>query len=274
MIDIGIRRERHVNMEDTVKLSIRESSFRASPSELPLDQSFAKLAQMGYQGVELSTIPDREARGYRQRRGVWAGMLDAEKRAQIKAAAAAHGMEIPTLSSDWAWGYSEFHPTLATWSRGAELIVEDARLAADLGAKSILIHFGISTGTWDQAKGILKDAAAEAEKVGVVLGFEGSIWFRAGLGGQETLVRMVDEIASPGLKIYVHPHGDTAAQVRDIDEVGDRICALHASALNPDVDYRQVFAALRRAKYDWYWCFEVSEDLFGSSAAGFKELAR
>lgn len=261
-------------MEGDVKLSVRESSFRASPADLPLDQSFAKLAAMGYQGVELSTIPDREARGYRQRRGVWAGMLDRAKRAEIKAAAQANGLEIPTLSSDWAWGYSEFHPTLEGWGRGAELIVEDARLAADLGAKSILIHFGVSTGTWDQAKGILKEAAAEAEKVGVVLGFEGSIWFRAGLGGQETLVRMVDEIASPGLKIYVHPHGDTVAQVRDIEEVGDRICALHASALDPAVDYSQVFAALRKVNYDWFWCFEVSEDQFASSVTGFKELTR
>ena len=201
-------------------------------------------------------------------------MLDQSKRAELKAAAEANGLEIPTLSSDWAWGYSEFHPTLSTWGRGTELIVEDARLAADLGAKSILIHFGVSTGNWDQAKGILKEAAAEAEKVGVVLGFEGSIWFRAGLGGQETLVRMVDEIASPGLKIYVHPHGDTAAQVRDIEEVGDRICALHASALDPSVDYAQVFAALKKVNYDWYWCFEVSEDQFASSAAGFKELTR
>ncbi|HZW34790.1 MAG TPA: TIM barrel protein [Isosphaeraceae bacterium] len=257
-----------------MKLSVRESAFRASPTELPLAESFARLARMGYQGVELSTIPDREMRGYRQRRGIWAEKLDAAARARIKADAAAVGLEIPTLSADWAWGYSEFHPTLDGWDRGAELIVEDARLAADLGARVILIHFGTSTGTWDQAKGILKEVAAEAEKVGVVLGFEGSIWFRVGLGGQETLVRMVDEIASPALRIYVHPHGDTAAQVRAIDEVGDRICALHASALNPSVDYRQVFAALRRAGYDWYWCFEVSEDLFESSVTGFHALPR
>ncbi len=257
-----------------MKLSVRESAYRASPSELPLEQAFADLARMGYQGVELSTIPDREARGVRQRRGVWAGMMDSSKRAQLKAAAAAHGLEIPTLSSDWAWGYSEFHPTLDGWGRGLELIVDDARLAADLGARAILIHFGVSTGTWDQAKSILKEAAAEAEKCNVVLGFEGSIWFRVGLGGQETLVRMVDEIASPAFRIYVHPHGDTASQVRAIDEVGDRICALHASALNPAVDYGQVFAALQRAGYDWYWCFEVGQDLFASSVTGFRELAQ
>ncbi|HVC33475.1 MAG TPA: TIM barrel protein [Chloroflexota bacterium] len=257
-----------------MKISLRESAFRRSPAELTLEKSFAELARMGYDGVELSTNPDREARGVRQRRGVWPGTLDQARRAQLKAAAAANGLEIPTLSSDWAWGYADFHPTLGGWGRGTELLVDDAKLAADVGAGSILIHFGTSTGTWDQAKGILKEAAGESERLGVVLGFEGSIWFRVGLGGQETLVRMVDEIASPALKIYVHPHGDTAAQVRDIEQVGDRICALHASALNPDVDYGQVFAALKRAGYDWYWCFEVAEDLFAASASGFKELAR
>lgn len=257
-----------------MKVSVRESSFRANPNDLPLEKSFAELARLGYQGVELSTQPDREARGYRQRRGIWAEKLGRAKRAEIKAAAAANQIEIPTLSSDWAWGYSEYHPSLAGWERGLELLMEDALLAHDLGAQAVLIHFGTSTGNWDQAKGILKDAAEEAEKFGVILGVEGSIWFRVGLGGQETLVRMVDEIASPALRIYVHPHGDTASQVRDIDEVGDRICALHASALDPNVDYGQVFAALKRSGYDWYWCFEVSEDLFAASISEFRELAR
>jgi hypothetical protein len=85
---------------------------------------------------------------------------------------------------------------------------------------------------------------------------------------------MVDEIASPALRIYVHPHGDTTAQVRDVEQVGDRICTLHASALNPEVDYRRVFAALERVNFDWYWCFEVSDDLFEASATSFGELAR
>ena len=51
-------------------------------------------------------------------------------------------------------------------------------------------------------------------------------------------------------------------------------CALHASARDTNVDYGQVCAALKRAKYDWYWCFEVGDDLFALSAAGFRQLAR
>jgi sugar phosphate isomerase/epimerase len=257
-----------------LKVSVREGAFRVPPAELPLDKSFAELARLGYSGVELSTIPGREPPSFRQRRGVWTETLDAAKRAELKVSAAAVGLEIPTLSSDWAWGYAEFHPTLAGWDRGAELVLADAKLAADLGAKSILIHFGTSTGPWDQARGILKELAADAEKTGTILGFEGSLFGGLGLGGQDQLVRMVDEVASSALRIYVHPHGNTVSQVKAIDEVGDRICALHASALNPEVDYGQVFAALKRANYDWYWCFEVGNDLFESSVAGFKELAR
>jgi sugar phosphate isomerase/epimerase len=257
-----------------MKLSVREGAYKSAPLDLPLEKSFQQLAALGYQGVELSTIPDREARGYRQRRGVWPGMLSSDKRAEIKASAAQAGLEISTLSSDWAWGYSEYFPTLDGWERGAELLVEDAKLAADLGSRAFLIHFGISKGTWDQARGILKELARAVEPTGVTIGFEGSLFYLLGLGGQTELVRMVDEVNSPALKIYVHPHGDTASQVQAIDEVGERICALHASALQPDVEYGQVFAALTRARYDWYWCFEVREELFASSASGFRELTR
>jgi sugar phosphate isomerase/epimerase len=256
-----------------MKLSVREGAFKATPAELPLEQSFARVAQLGYQGVELSTIPDREARGVRQRRGVWPGMLDGAKRQAVKQAAAGAGLEIPTLSSDWAWAYSDFHPTLDHWERGLQLLVEDARLTVDLGARVFLMHFGTSTGGWDQARGMLKELVAEAAKVNAIVGFEGSLFKGLGLGGQPELVRMVDEVGHPNLKIYVHPSGDTAKQVRDIEEVGDRIGALHASAINPEVDYGQVFAALRKVGYDWYWCFEVADDLIGPSAQQFKELA-
>ena len=257
-----------------MKVSVREGAFKATPADLPLEQGFERLAKMGYDGVELSVIPDRESRGVRSRRGVWPARLDKERRAAIRAAATKAGLEIPTLSSDWAWAYSEFHPTLDGWRQGAEYLVEDARLAADLGAKVVLMHFGVSTGGWDQVKGTLKDVVAETEKSGVVLGYEGSLWHLNGLGGQPDLVRMVDEIGSPGLQIYAHPSGATQKQVRDIEEVGDRLAALHASAVDPEVDYGRVFAALKRVGYDWYWCFEVAEDLFESSKKGFDELAR
>lgn len=256
-----------------MKLSVREGAFKDTPVELPLEKSFGRVAALGYQGVELSTIPDREARGHRLRRGVWAGTWDATRRRETKAAAARAGVEIPTLSSDWAWAYADFHPTLDDWDRGLALLVDDARLTVDLGARAFLMHFGTSTGTWDRAKGMLRELAIEAAKVGAIVGYEGSLFRFLGLGGQPELVRLVDEVGHPNLRIYVHPSGDTAKQVADVEEVGERICALHASAIDPAVDYGQVFAALKRAQYDWYWCFEVADDLIGPSAERFRQVA-
>ncbi len=258
-----------------MKLSVRESGFREPVSEYPLDWALGRIKELGYDGVELCMVPDRVRRWPRAtRRGAWYSEYDAEGRKKLRQRAESLGLEIPTLSSDWAWGYSEFNPDMSQWDRGVEIIGEDVEFARDVGARAILIHFGVSTGTWEQAKRLLGRAADHAAARGIVLGFEGSIWFRAGLGGQETLVRMVDEIGSPGLKIYVHPHGDTAQQVKDVEEVGDRICALHASALDDKVDYGQVFAALKKVGYDWYWCFEVGGDLIAKSVQPWRELAR
>lgn len=256
-----------------MKLSVRESGLREPVSEYPLDWAIGHIKKLGYDGIELCMNPDRVRRGPRSnRRGAWYLEYDKEGRQKLKNRAAEVGLEIPTLSSDWAWGYAEFNPDLSQWDRGVEILCEDVDFARDVGAKAILIHFGVATGTWEQAKKLLGRAAEYAAKQGVILGFEGSIWFRAGLGPQETLVQMVDEIDSPGLKIYVHPHGGTEQQVKDVLEVGNRICALHSSVHNPEVDYSKVIDALKQVGYNWYWCMEVGGDLIPQSAETFKKI--
>jgi sugar phosphate isomerase/epimerase len=258
-----------------MKLSVRESGFLEPVSDYPLDWSLGQIKELDYDGVELCMVPDRVGRGPRAtRRGTWYSEYDAEGRRKIRQRTESLGLEIPTLSSDWAWGFSEFCPELSQWDRGVEIWGEDVEFARDVGARVILIHFAVATGTWEQAKKLLGRAADHAASRGIVLGYEGSIWHRVGLGGQETLVKMVDEIGSPGLQIYVHPNGDTAKQVKDVEEVGNRICALHSSALNPEIDYSQVFAALKKVGYDWYWCFEVGGELIQQAVQPWRELAK
>jgi sugar phosphate isomerase/epimerase len=258
-----------------MKLSVRESGFRESVADHPLDWALGRVKELGYDGIELCMVPDRVGRGPRAtRRGAWYSEYDAEGRKKLVDRATSLGIEIPTLSSDWAWGYADYNPKLSQWDRGIEIINEDVDFARDVGAKVILIHFAVSQGSWEEAKTLLGRAADYAARRGIVLGFEGSIWFRVGLGGQETLCRMVDEIGSPGLQIYVHPQKDTKQQVEDIRTVGKRICALHSSALNPEVDYGPVFAALKEVGYDWYWCFEVGGDLIAESATKWREMAK
>jgi len=260
-----------------LKLSIRESGFREPVAEHPLvDWSLPRIKELGYDGVELCITATRVIPGRPRAsgRGVWYREYDAEGRKRIRDKAQEVGLEIPTMSSDWAWGYADYNPDLSQWDRGVEILGEDAAFAKDVGARVILIHFGTSTGTWDQAKRLLTRAAEHAEKNNIIFGVEGSIWFRVGLGGQDTLCKMVDEIGSKHMQIYVHPQRDTEQQVKDILEVGNRICALHSSALNPDVDYGKVFEALKKVDYDWYWCMEVGGDLIPESVGKWHDLAK
>ena len=260
-----------------MKLSVRESGFREPVAEHPLvDWSIPRIKELGYDGVELCITATRVIPGRPRAsgRGVWYREYDAEGRKRMRDKAQEIGLEIPTMSSDWAWGYADFNPDLSQWDRGVEILGEDAAFAKDVGAKVILIHFGTSTGTWDQAKRLLTRAAEHGQKNNIIFGVEGSIWFRVGLGGQDTLCKMVDEIGSKHLQIYVHPQRDTEQQVKDILEVGNRICALHSSALNPEVDYGKVFEALKKVGYDWYWCMEVGGDLIPESVGKWHELAK
>ena len=50
--------------------------------------------------------------------------------------------------------------------------------------------------------------------------------------------------------------------------------ALHSSALNVQVDYKQMFEALAEVGYDRYWVFEVGWDQAQASISGLKFLQR
>lgn len=140
-------------------------------------------------------------------------------------------------------------------------------LTADLGARTCLIpSFGTATATWEQAKRLLSGVAETAARRGVVAGVEGSIWWRAGLGDEETFLRMVEEVDSPGLGVYAHPQSAGRANADEIRMLGRHLVCLHHFAMSPErVDYPAMLAALKDVGYDYAWVFEVTaEELPGS----------
>ncbi len=48
--------------------------------------------------------------------------------------------------------------------------------------------------------------------------------------------------------------------------------ALHSSALNVQVDYPRMFAALKEVGYDWFWVFEVGWDQAQTNVNGWQYL--
>jgi sugar phosphate isomerase/epimerase len=263
-----------------MKVSLRVG-FRRDDPQSPLDGVLRDCREMGYDGVELMLSPSYPFGGAPGRRGGGRGPWSSESvtpplREQLRESAGRHGVEIATLSADWAWGYAQFHPRLAQWERGVELLRSDVDLAADLGARAMLMHVGESEGTWEEIKRIVSQTVEAGARREVRVGFEAGIFARTGLGGLEALLKLVDELDTPWFGVYEHcywPRGELQPH-EEIRLVGPRMVALHSGQLNVQVDYRQMFEALRAAGYDWYWVFEVGWDQARPSIEGYRFLRR
>jgi sugar phosphate isomerase/epimerase len=248
--------------------------MRANDPVNPLDGVLKGVGAMGYDGIELMLDPESPlAPGWKP---AWSSEdISPSMREQFRESAVRHGVEIATLSADWAWSFSQMSPKLAYWQRGTELLKSDVGLAGDLGAKVILIHVGAATGSWSEIKSIVEQVVEVGVKRQVKVAFEAGIFARIGLGALDSLIRLVDEIDSPWFGVYEHcywPRGTTQPH-EEIALVGaKRIKGLHSSALNVQVDYAKMIQALKDVGYDYYWTFEVSERDAQSSVDGYKYL--
>jgi hexulose-6-phosphate isomerase len=258
-----------------MKVSIRVGfGTPEEEGEHPFEPTLKGVSELGFDGIELMLRPG--AMWGPRRPQPWSPTLTKEDRAEMVGLAQQYGVEISTLSADWAWGYAQYCPHIDHWDRGVEILKGDIELAHDLGAKAILVHFGASQSQdWDQVKGIARQLAEEGERQQIKVGFEGGIFARIGLGGLEALARLIDEVDSPWFGAYEHcywPRGQTQPH-EEIELFGSRIVCLHSGRMNfEDVDYEKMSAALRKAGYDWYWVFEVPWSAAEESKQGFDRI--
>ena len=254
-----------------MKVSLRVGMRDEDPVN-PLDGVLRDVKEMGYDGIVLMMNTTYSFGG---RRGIWASEdITPDMREQFRQSAAKHGVQIATLSSDWAWNYARFCPKLSMWERGTEILKADVNLAGDLGAKVILIHVGTSQGSWEEIRSIVKEVVAVGEKRQVKVAFEAGIFARIGLGGLEALIKLVDELDNPWFKVYEHcywPRG-TAQPHEEIALVGDRMACLHSGNLNVQVDYEKMIKAIKDVGYDYFWVFEVGWDRAKENVDGYKYL--
>jgi L-ribulose-5-phosphate 3-epimerase len=261
-----------------MKVSIRVTfgAGRGEESRTP-EQVFQEVAAMGYDGVELMLMPG--AMWGPRVLQAWSPALNEEDRATVKHAAEAEGLEIATLSADWAWGYAQYSPDLKYWDRGMEILKGDIELASDLGAEAILVHFGASkSDDWGKVRAMATELAETGAANQVKVGFEGGIFRGIGLGGLEALAKLIDEVNSPWFGAYEHcywPRGERQPH-EEIELFGSRIVCLHSGRLDFEaIDYGKMCQALKDVGYDWYWVFEVEgrgSTVAAESKVGFDEI--
>jgi sugar phosphate isomerase/epimerase len=179
-------------------------------------ESVALAARIGFEGVEISF--GRKAPG---------GRLDVDRPealAAYRAAFAQHQIAIAGTCVD------RLHVDCLKNSPEAQKWIRDSiRLTRELGAKVLLLPFfgncELKTREeMDATAQALKPLAREAAEAGVTLGLENTI-------SAEHNLRILDQVASPGLKVYYDPGNamnwghDPYKELRSVG--AERICQIH-----------------------------------------------
>jgi len=220
----------------------------------PLKWAFEEGSRLGFDGLELCMSANHNS---------FATFWTEEWKEGAEELCEEYDMSIYSLSSDWAWAYACFFPDLKDWGKGVEFIAEDGRLAKELGAHTILMHFATSKGSWEECKALLKDVAAAGEDNGIVFGYEANIWERLGFGGLDTLCRMTDQVGSPYFGVYLHnAYPRTGLPLyEEVEKSGERVVqAMHSSSLvsgRVEIDFEKAFAAMKKHFADGVYTFEI-----------------
>ena len=248
-------------MDITIRASLR---VERGMTDHPLKWAFVQGSELGFNGLELCLTGGSY-------QFVTSSAWTQEWKDGVKEMCEQYNMGIQSMSSDWAWTYGSFFPELKDWDRALRHIEGDAKLAAELGAHTILVHFGRAQGSKEEQMAVLGDIAKVGEENGVAFGFEANIWSNTGQGSYQDLLDAAGELDSPGFGIYLH-NGYPRAGLPLHEEViaaGDRIVkAMHSSDLTSDrveIDWEKAIPVLRENFADGAYVFEVGWDRVAAS---------
>lgn len=248
----------------------------------PLPQVFQTAAQLGFNGVEVDWMCAEDAAEGKA--------LGPEKRAALKAAAAAAKVEIPSVCAHFLNGGGLADPNPEKQRLGLEAVRAGLALCRGLGAHALLVPFfgGGDIGGADGAErlaGHLKTLASEAEKAQVSIGIEHT------LPGAEAAA-LLAQVNSPRIADYwdmANCMGLGYDPVSEVKALSRHIVQVHAKEFAPDnglqgtrsaprfdrlnqkpfgqgtVPVREVLKALRQIGYDGYIVLETGA--FGEKKA-------
>jgi len=222
-------------------------------------------ARIGYDGVELNL--DEE--------GMDPFKMTEGEAASIRKRAEGLGLKLPSLSTGLFWKYDLGNPDGKIRERGAEIIRRGCRIAAELGAKVLLVVPAVASPrvpyeeTWRLSKEAILSAADAAEEAGVFIGIE-NVWNHFLYSPTE----FKSYIKGMGHK-YVKAYFDVGNcwqlgfPQQWIEMLGKEIACIHVKDYDNDalgfrpllegnVPWREVMVALKSVSYDYFLNVEVS----------------
>jgi len=235
------------------------------PDHYGIDAVLENAAKIGYDGVELN-LDEEKMDPFK---------MTTKDARSIKEKAESLGLELPSLSTGLFWKYDLGNPNRQVREKGAEIMRRGCRLAAELGAKVLLVVPAVASPnvpyeeTWRLSKDTILSAANEAEASEVFLGIE-NVWNRFLYSPIEfkSFLRQIDhkyvkayfdvgnvwQIGFPQQWIEVLGKDIACIHVKDYDNEALAFKPL----LEGNVPWREVMTQLRAVGYDYYLNVEVS----------------
>jgi len=235
------------------------------PSEYGTDAVLENAAKIGYDGVELN-LDEGGMDPFRMTEG---------EAASIRRRAEGLGLKLPSLSTGLFWKYDLGNPERAIRERGVEIIRRGCRIAAQLGAKVLLVVPAVASPkipydqTWRLSKEAILSAADVAEEAGVLIGVE-NVWNHFLYSPME-FKSFIQEIGHKHVKAYfdVGNCWQLGFPQQWIEILGDEIACVHVKdydnealgfrpLLEGNVPWKEAMGALRSVGYDYFLNVEVS----------------
>lgn len=243
---------------------LKISACTANYGHVDLFRVLDRLAELGFDGAELTvmyhTIPKETS---------------PERRAEIRRYAADAGLEISALHFIFEPGMKMTSDDAEERKRIADHMVEVMRLAADLGAPTVVIGGGGArsipdTMEWEagleRVLDIYRDMARRSEGLGVIAGFEALNRYETNMGFTlEECGGYASRIGSPIMKVVgdtFHMNIEEASLPDAILKAGDRLAHLHlpdSHRLAPGgghIDFPPLLAALKKSSFAGFVSFE------------------
>lgn len=226
------------------------------PKDWTIEEKFALAARAGYHGVEVGTLEDPA------------------DRERAKAAAAAAGIELPSVMASGHWANPLSSPDEEVRQKGLENIRASVDTAVAVGATVVLVVPAVVNDTqlYGEAYEIslrsIKELAPYAAERGIRLGVE-NVWNRFLLTPRE-MRGYLDDVDAPNVGLYfdcgnILNYGYPQTWIR---ELGDRIIKVHVKdfdvnlrqfrhLLQGSVNWKAVREALQAIGYDDYLTVEL-----------------